>query len=225
VPIRVVVIEDNHHYRSTLEELFRNAEGFELAGSFAAPPPALEHARKTAAGGAPAPWDVAVMDLEMPQMSGIEATRRIKKILPGLKVVVLTVFEQPATILEAICAGADGYLLKKARAPELLGGLRAVLEGGAPLTPHVARSVLSLVRGSSVPAAGGEARTPSRLELTDRELQVLRALVEGLSYKQVADALGISMGTVRTHIVSIYRKLQVHSVAEAVTRALRERIV
>ena len=225
--IRVAIIEDDTSYRRSLEQLFSMSTGFSLAGSFASAPAALMQAERAGGSQAPVPWDLVVTDIEMPTMSGIEATRRLKAAHPGLKVVVLTVFEQPETILEAICAGADGYLLKKSRARELLDGLRGVAEGGAPLTPNVARSVLDLMRSlrpAARPLPRGEV-SPSRLDLTEREQQVLRALVEGQSYKQAADLLGISLGTVRTHIVSIYRKLQVHSVAEAISRALRDRIV
>lgn len=222
---RVAVIEDNPRYRSTLEQLFRQASGYRFAAAYPDPQPAIREAERAAARNAHAPWDVVLMDLEMPGMNGIDGTRRLKSLYPGLKIVVLTVFEQADTILEAICAGADGYLLKKARAPELLGGVMAVMEGGAPLTPNIARNVLDLVREQGNATAPAGSHGPTRLDLTEREQQVLRALVEGLSYKQVADILGISMGTVRTHVTSIYRKLQVHSVAEAVTRAIRERIV
>jgi DNA-binding NarL/FixJ family response regulator len=222
--LRVVVIEDDPRYRSSLEQLFGQTEGFELAASYASALPAVEEVERGEEGSG-ARWDIAVTDLEMPGLDGIQATRRLKAALPRLKVVVLTVFEQPETILEAICAGADGYLLKRARARELIDSLREVADGGAPLTSRVAHTVLDLLRrlGPAGPPVGGSA--PTRLELTEREQQVLRALVEGLSYKQAADVLGIHLGTVRTHIASVYRKLQVHSVAEAVARALRERLV
>jgi DNA-binding NarL/FixJ family response regulator len=225
VILRVAVIEDDARYRTSLEQLLSRAPGFTLAASFPLAVPAVRLAEQTAASGAPLPWDLALIDLEMPQMNGIEATRRLKAAQPGLRVVVLTVFEQPETILQAICAGADGYLLKRARAGELVEGLRAAAEGGSPLTPNVARSVLDLVRGGRSDHAIRGSLGPTRLEMTEREQQVLRALVEGLSYKQAADSLGISLGTVRTHVTSIYRKLQVHSVAEAVSRALRERLM
>lgn len=224
-PLRVVIIEDDARYRSSLEQLLSRAPGFSLAASFPAPPAAVREAEASARVETSPPWDLVVMDLEMPAMNGIEATRRLKSALPRVKVVVLTVFEQPATILEAICAGADGYMLKKSRAGELLDGLRAVAEGGAPLTPNVARSVLDLVRDSRPAAPDSSAAGPTRLDLTEREHQVLRALTEGLSYKQAADILGITLGTVRTHVTSVYRKLQVHSVAEAVSRAFKERLV
>lgn len=225
MPLRIALIEDDARYRNSLEQLFSRAPGFTLAASFPLAVTAVREAEEGAGAGKPPPWDLAVMDIEMPVMNGIEAARRLKNVLPGLKVVVLTVFEQPATILQAICAGADGYMLKKSRAGELIDGLRAVAEGGAPLTPNVARTVLDLMREARPAAGGVDGAGPTRLDLTEREQQVLRALVEGLSYKQIADILGISLGTVRTHITSIYRKLQVHSVAEAVSRALRERLV
>jgi DNA-binding NarL/FixJ family response regulator len=222
--LRVAIVEDDPRYRASLEELFGQAERFRVAGSFGSPPAALAEAEHALGTQDRLPWDVVVMDLDMPRMNGIEATRRLKALEPGLKVVVLTVFEEPAAILEAICAGADGYLLKKARARELLDGIRAVAEGGSPLTSNVARKVLDFVR-SVGPAGVVPGPAPTRLDLTEREQQVLRALVEGLSYKQAADILGISLGTVRSHITAIYRKLQVHSVAEAVSRALRRRLV
>ncbi|HZI92865.1 MAG TPA: response regulator transcription factor [Patescibacteria group bacterium] len=225
MPLRVVVVEDDARYRSSLEQLFAHAPGFSLAASFPAAVSAVREAEQAAGQGTVPGWDLAVMDIEMPVMNGIEATRRLKAAMPGLKVVVLTVFEQPATILEAICAGADGYMLKRSRANELLDGLRAVAEGGAPLTPNVARSLLDLVREVRIEPSPEQGASPTRLDLTEREQQVLRSLVEGLSYKQAADILGISLGTVRTHVTSVYRKLQVHSVAEAVPRALKERLV
>jgi DNA-binding NarL/FixJ family response regulator len=210
--LRLAVVEDDPYYRTSLEQLFRQAEGFVLAGSFAAPPPMLAEAERTMRECGALPWDVVLMDLEMPRMNGI-------------KVVVVTVFEDPDAIVEAICAGADGYLLKKARARELLEAVRAVAEGGAPLSSTVARKMLDVVRVLA-PAASAPAQSPpTRLDLTEREQQVLRALVEGLSYKQAADALGISLGTVRSHVTAIYSKLQVHSVAEAVSRAMRKRLV
>jgi len=221
--IRLILIEDDARYRRSLDQLFRSARGFELLESFSSPLPVLERVEELRLRGLAAPWNLVLTDLEMPHMGGVEATSRLKAALPQVKVVVLTVFEDPATILQAICAGADGYLLKSTRVPELLSGLRSVCEGGAPLTPQVARSLLDLIRKErpSLPASG----EPSRLALSEREQQVLRALVEGLSYQQVADILGIALGTVRSHVTAIYAKLRVHSVAAAVNRAIRERLV
>ena len=221
--LRVAIVEDDRRYRTSLEQLFAHTPGFSVAGSYGSPLPVISIMEQRRDDDGRPPWDIVVMDLEMPQMSGIEATRRLKMISPDLKVVVLTVFEDPAAIVEAVSVGADGYLLKKTRARELVEGIRSVAEGGSPLTPDVARTILDLLRALKPAARTGP--PPSRFELTDREQQVLRALVNGMSYKQVGDELGISLGTVRSHIVAIYRKLQVHNVAEAVSHAVRQRLI
>lgn len=218
--MRVGIVEDDSRYRESLRTLFEHARGFELAGAW-------NDAAEALAAFERAPWDVTLMDVELPGMSGIEATRRVKAGHPDARVVMLTVFEEPATIVEAICAGADGYLLKKTAPHELLEQLRVIATGGAALTPEVARTVLALVRGDP-PATGGAARSGGAATdagLSPREVDVLRALTRGLAYKQVASELGVSIDTVRTHVRGVYRKLQVHSVAEAVSRALREGLV
>jgi DNA-binding NarL/FixJ family response regulator len=216
--------EDDPRYRYSLETLLGHAPGFSLATGFAAARPLLDQAEQALLAGQTPPWDLVLMDLQLPTMSGIEATRRLKKLFPHVPVVTLTVFEEPATILEAITAGADGYLLKKISAAELLAQLRSMAGGGAPLTAGVARTVLELLRAQNAASVGGSAG-PSRLDLTERELDVLQCLVRGLGYKQAADCLGISLDTVRTHIRNVYKKLQVHSVAEAVSRAIRQKLV
>ena len=224
--IGVVIVEDDPRYRRSLEALFAEEPGFFLAGSFDSPGPFLRTAEKAARRGAEPQWDIVLMDIELPEMSGIEATRRVKKILPGVAVVTLTVFEEPATILQAICAGSDGYLLKKTPVPEMLSLLRAVLAGGSPLTSDVARSVLGLLRRSGGDGTTRPAETaPSRLDLSEREQEVLRGLVQGFSYKQVGAEMNVSIDTVRTYIRRIYQKLRVHSVAEAVSRAIHEGLV
>jgi len=225
-PLRVVVIEDNPRHRSSLEQLVGGDPDFSIAASFPSAEPALRRAGVAMSSAEELPWDLVLMDLELRELSGIEAIHRLKFLLPRVPIVVLTVFEEPATILQAICAGADGYMLKKMRAQEILDGLRVVREGGVPLTASIARSVFELVRRGGTGGMGGVCgRSPSRLDLTQREQEVLRGLVEGLSYKQTAGTLRISLGTVRTHITAVYRKLHVHSVAEAVSRAIREGIV
>ena len=213
--LRVTIVEDNSRYRESLESMLCLSPGFELAASFMEAQPLIDRMRED---GAP-DCGLVLMDLELPGLSGIEATRRLKGIWPELPVVVLTVFEDPATILEAITAGADGYLLKRASRDELLAQFRSVVDGGSPLTAGVARTILSLLRGTPGPA------TLLTVPLSEREQQVLKALVEGLSYKQVAASLGVSIDTVRTHIRGIYKKLQVHSAAEAVSRAIKHRLV
>ena len=226
VELNVAVIEDDPRYRQSLEALFRHAPGFKLAGSYGSAEAALEELDKNLRWGRDPGWNMVIMDLNLPGMSGIEATRQLKKSVPHMPVVVLTVFEEPTTILEAITGGADGYLLKKTNVSELLSQLRMIASGGAPLTSSVARTVLALLRATTNKSRGGTSfASPGKLDLTEREQEVLQALVRGLSYKQAADHLRISLDTVRTHIRAVYKKLQVHSVAEAVARAIRERLV
>lgn len=224
--LRVAVIEDNPTYRQSLETLLAHAPGFALAGSYGSADAAIDDADKQGRWGNEPHWNVVLMDLELPGTGGIEATRQLKRKSPNLAIVILTVFEEPTTILEAISAGADGYLLKKSSATELLNQLRAIAAGGSPLTAAVARTLLGFIRATGQSSgAANKPVSPGRLELTEREHEVLQCLVRGQSYKQCADALHVSLDTVRTHIRAIYRKLQVHSVAEAVARAIREKLV
>ena len=220
--MNVVVVEDDARYRESLAALFGHTPGFRLVERFGAATDAL---RRLGDGARPPAWDLVLMDVDLPGMSGIEATRLLKRLLPDALVVVLTVFEEPNVILEAICAGADGYLLKKTPPVELVSQLRVVAAGGAPLTAGVARTVLQLVRDPASAAPDPPANGDGALRLTGRERDVLRGLTRGLAYKQVADTLGLSLDTVRTHVRNVYRKLQVHSVAEAVSRAIRQRLV
>jgi DNA-binding NarL/FixJ family response regulator len=214
-PIRVVVVEDNAAYRSTLQALFESTPEFEFVAGFERAAPAL--ARIEQHDGAP-PWDLVVMDIDLPEMSGVEATRRVKSAVPGLSVVNLTVFDDSATILLAICAGSDGYLLKSTSADELLEQLLGVTRGGSPLTPNVARTILELVRSSPHSATPAPA-------LSEREQEVLRDLARGLVCKQIAADRGISLHTVRTYVRRIYEKLQVATIAEAVATAVRAGLV
>lgn len=228
--IRVAVVEDDPRYRAGLEILLTHAPNTSLRGLHPSADSLLKEARRSAAGGEGPPWDLVLMDLELPGTGGIEATRHLKSIFPGVAVIVLTVFEEPETILEAICAGAGGYLLKKTPPDELLDQIGVIAAGGAPLTSGVAKTVLDLLRGRpSRPVrhepAGPEPAPPTRLDLTPREQEVLQCLVRGQSYKQAAATLGVSTDTIRTHIRAVYGKLQVHSVSEAVIRAIRERLV
>jgi DNA-binding NarL/FixJ family response regulator len=223
--IRTVAVEDDSRYRAGLEALLEHSGDFLLVDSFPSADAALAALRERRRPGAERCWDLVLMDLDLPGTDGIAATRAVKELVPGLTVVVLTVFEESHTVLQAICAGADGYLAKRAGPEEILDELRSVMSGGAPLSAGVARTVLNLLRRR---AAGDRFTRPGRdpeLDLTQREQDVLRCLVGGLSYKQVAAHLLISHDTVRSHVRSVYSKLQVHSVAEAVSRAIREGLV
>jgi DNA-binding NarL/FixJ family response regulator len=223
---RAIAVEDDARYRTSLELLLEHAPEFELVETFSDPTRALGQAEAAVRRGSDPGWDLVLMDLELPGMSGVECTRRLKALLPNLTVVALTVYEQEASILEAICAGADGYLVKRTPADRLLAQLRAVMDGGSPLSAGVARTLLELVRELDPDTRAAPRRqTRAALNLTDREQEVLGCLVRGMTYGGAAEQLGISLDTVRSHIRSIYRKLQVHTVAGAVRRALQERLV
>jgi len=225
---RVAIVEDNPAYRHSLGTFLGHARGFAVSDVFGNAEKFLAVVRDSALDEAGAPWDLVLMDIELPGKSGIEATRELRTSFPDLPVVMLTVFENPRVILEAISAGASGYVLKKATARELIGQLRGVMEGRAPLSPAVASTVIDIVRRLNAEhAATRDAGPPSptRLDLTAREQEVLRCLVRGFSYLQTADDLGISEGTVRTHVRSVYRKLQVHSVAQAIRKAMERGLV
>ncbi len=219
--VRVVTVEDDRRYRTSLEALFHLTPDFELAASFASATEALAQLDADSHAGVDPSWDVVLMDLELPGLNGIEATRRLSTLLPKTHIVALTVFEEPRTVLAAICAGAEGYVLKRTPPDELLDQIRSVVKGGSPLTPVIARTLLDLVRRFAPTRGDSE---PS-FDLTDRELEVLQCLVRGMPYKMAAASLGISLDTVRSHVRNVYRKLQVHGVAEAVSRALRHRLV
>ena len=214
---RIVLVEDDGGYREALELLVGATEGMELAASFAD----AEQLQRALDEGEVAHWTLVLMDINLPRADGIEACAALKRAAPDVLVVMVTVLDDTDAILRAICAGADGYLAKSARADEIVAGVRAVLAGGSGLTPGVARKVLDLAR----PRAGQTHAPVLDTPLSPRQLDVLRLLVEGRIYKEVADDLGISVDTVRTHIRGLYRRLQVNTVAEAVAKALRAGLV
>ena len=233
-PVRVALVEDDYNYRNGLESLLTIDESFVLVASHESAHPLLERAETARRWGTPPDWDLVLMDIELPGRDGIEAVGRLKQLWPELRVVMLTAFEDPGRILRAICAGADGYLLKKSSVEEVLEEVRGVVAGGSPLTPAVARAVMGLVRGSSAAASAGAATLPppadvspreADVHLTERELDVLRGLVAGIGYAGVADRLCLSVDTVRTYVRRIYQKLHVHSAAEAAAKAVRQKLV
>ena len=162
--------------------------------------------------------DVVLMDIDMPQVNGIEGLRLIRKYTPEVMVVMQTVFEEEEKIFEAIRAGAHGYFLKKTTPQKLIEGIRDVRDGGAPMTASVARKVLEVFQHQS-------SRGKNTFELTERELEILSHLVKGMSYKMIANTCGISWHTVNSHCKKIYEKLHVHSATEAVAKAIEQRIV
>ena len=158
--------------------------------------------------------DVALVDIGLPGMSGIEGIRILKERYPSIQSLVLTVYDDDERIFKAICAGATGYLLKKTPPTRLLQSLQEAVEGGSPMSPEIARRVIELFRRSPQPVKPD-------YELTPHETRILGLLVEGHNYKTAAAELNVSVNTVAFHIKHIYEKLQVHSKSEAVSKALR----
>ena len=162
---------------------------------------------------------VILMDIEMPVMGGIEATSVIAT-NTEIKVLVLTVFDTDEKIFEAIKAGAAGYLLKDSKPHRIVTAIEDIMQGGAPMSPHIASRTLELLRKSRKSADKNvNLPTPSDYNLSEREIELLQLLVEGNTYQQIADSMFISHGTVRKHVENVYDKLHIHSKVEAVNKA------
>lgn len=210
-PIRVAIVEDSHDIRVGLRALIESTPGFACVGAYDGMEPAL-------AGIDRVTPDVVLIDLGLPRMSGIEGIRLLKSRNPQLALVVLTIYDDDDRIFQALCGGACGYLLKKTPPERLLDGIREAMAGGSPVSPEVARRMISLFRDFH-PVPTGHS------ELTPHEIRVLRLLVDGHNYRTAAVELGVSVNTVAFHMKQIYEKLHVHSKSEAVAKALRQRIV
>lgn len=206
---RIAIYEDNNALRESLKMIIDFTPGYSCVGAYPNGNNLLEDISSTKP-------EVILMDIDMPGISGIQAVELLKKHYPEVMVVMQTIFDDNDNIFKAICAGADGYLLKNTPPARLISGIEEVLDGGAPMSASVARKVLESQRSN----AG-----KSDSLLSEREKELLKLLVEGHSYKIVADKLFISVGTVQTHIKNIYSKLQVNSKAGAVAKALRDKLV
>lgn len=165
------------------------------------------------------PPDIVLMDIDMPEMNGVEAVRAGSQLYPSVRFIMLTVFDDDNKVFEAIQAGAIGYLLKDEKTEAIDEAIRQVIEyGGSPMSPRIARKALNLLMNAKL-----EIPQRSESHLSDREMDILKGLVDGLDYKQVAEKLNISPLTVRTHITNIYRKLHVNNKTQAVKVALKNR--
>ncbi|GAB3912387.1 response regulator transcription factor [Larkinella knui] len=210
--IRVSIFDDNNSLRETLAMIFDATDDLISTGLYANALDVVQAVQRDSP-------DVILMDIDMPGRTGIEAVQllREQRTASGLalpKILMLTVFEDVERIFAAISAGAVGYLLKKTPADKIIDAIREVMNGGAAMTPSIALKVLEAFRPQPK-------SPPVTYQLTDKENEVLYRLVEGDSYKLIAFHCGISMGTVRTHIVNIYEKLHVNSKSEAVAKALK----
>ncbi|MFN8430323.1 MAG: response regulator transcription factor [Spirosomataceae bacterium] len=170
--------------------------------------------------------DLLLMDIEMPQMDGIETTREVKRRFPNLKVMMLSVLDREDKIFEAIKAGASGYLTKDEKPSKIVAAIEELMEGGAPMSPTIAMKTLQILRNQEVVGQKTETyQSPEEFNLSKRELAILEKTASGLTYNQIADQLFISAKTARKHIENIYQKLHVHSKLEAVAVAQKNKWV
>ena len=209
--IKVAIIEDRREIREALTMLINGTDGFRCGGAYRSMEEGLEKIKNELP-------DVVLCDIGLPGMNGIEGIRILKDRHPNLLVLMLSVYEDDERIFDALCAGACGYLLKRTSPARLIECLREAVQGGAPMSPEVARRVVALFR---------DIRPPERAnyQLTPHEVRLLKLLVEGYNYKTAAIELGVSFHTIHYHMRNIYDKLQVHSKSEAVSKALRDRLV
>ena len=213
-PIGVAIVEDDAALREGLAMLIAGTPGYRLTGQY----PSVEEAVGTLPAGAPTATDVLLLDIHLPGMLGSEGVRHLRDRNPGMQVLMLTIFAEEDKVFESICNGACGYLLKTTTPARLLEAIREAHEGGSPMSPEIARKVVSLFQKTHEPPNPDDRLTP-------HEVRLLKMLSEGHSYQSAAGQLGISVNTVRNYIRSIYSKLHVHSKSEAVTRALKGRLI
>ncbi len=205
--ITVSIVDDDLKLRQSIETFINGTPGFTCATGYGSAEAALK-------GLPEARPDVVLMDINLGGMNGIECVERLKAISPQMEILMLTVYEDTDQIFRALAAGANGYLLKRSSPTRLLQAIRDVHAGGSPMTSSIARKVVASFQKTGAPGA-------DHPELSPREEAVLDGLARGLIYKQIADSLGISIDTIRTHIRHIYKKLQVRTRTEAVAKYLR----
>jgi len=209
--IRVIIFDDNDSLRDSVAMLLHDNSDFTLAGSYSHCLDVIENIKDTRP-------DVVIMDIDMPGMNGIEGVKLVRTNFPSLQILMLTVFDDDEKVFSAIKAGAGGYILKNAEPNNLLHAVSEVYNGGAPMTPNIARKVLQQFQ-TFLPGEKAE------YNLTSREKEVLRLLVDGLSYKMIAAKLNITYDTVRAHMKKIYEKLHVASMTEAVAKAINQKLL
>lgn len=208
MPDKIVIFEDNDQLRGSLVALFRGIENFELTGDYNNCKDAANIARVYKP-------DVVLMDIDMPGISGIQGVSLIKEARPITAIIMYTVFEDPERLFQCLCAGANGYLLKKTPPSRLIVAIEEVLAGGAPMSPSIATMVLESF----------QKKKANRYNLTTREVEVLQLLTKGYSTKMIAAELNIAFDTTRYHLKNIYQKLHVNCGKEAIVKALGEKIV
>jgi DNA-binding NarL/FixJ family response regulator len=211
-PVTLALVEDDIGFRESLRSLIQAKPGFELIGAFGSAEEALDGLSDRAP-------DVLLLDIRLPGEPGSLAVRRFVDRYPGIVVVMLTLFSDDGHVFEALCNGASGYLLKRTPAARILEAVREARAGGAPMSPEIAKRVVEVFRRFPNPAA-----MPTE-NLTSQELRFLSLLAQGHSYQSAADALEVSVNTVRKYVRTVYEKLHVHSRSEAVGKALRAGLI
>jgi DNA-binding NarL/FixJ family response regulator len=209
MPISLIIFEDNDHLRESLVCLFAGDARYHLLDGYGNCNTAADIVRTHKP-------DVVLMDIDMPGTSGVEGVKQVKEVRPQTAVVMYTVFENDDKLFDCLCAGANGYLLKKTSPARLFDAIEEVVEGGAPMSPSIARKVLD---------SFSQTRQIQRYHLSQREIDVLQLLVKGHSTKIIASMLFVSFETVRTHLKNIYNKLHVNCGKEAIAKVLTERII
>ena len=212
--VRVLIVDDHDLFRTGLRNLLEE-QGVQVVAEADNGTDALRQVREVAP-------DVVVMDLNMPGISGVEATRHIAAVAPLTRVLVLTISDEDADVMDAILAGACGYLLKDASIQELVSGIRAAARGEALISPHIAAKVLQRIRATS---AQPEIEEMIRAELSEREIEVLKLIANGKDNAVIAAELHISPKTVKNHISNILMKLQIDNRIQAAVYAVRSGIV
>lgn len=204
--IKICLVEDDNIIREGFVLLLNENQGFKVVNSYNN----CEDFLKNLQNDRP---NVVLMDIELPGMNGIEGIERVKKVYPQAQVIVVTVYENDELVFKALCAGAGGYLTKNMPPNRLIDAIREIMSGGAPMSTNIARLVVaSFQKNPHSPLSG-------------RETEVLELLSKGKSYTNIAEDLFIDKETVRTHIKNIYWKLEVHSKAEAIEKAVKEKLI
>jgi DNA-binding NarL/FixJ family response regulator len=209
--ILTAIVEDDRATREGLSLLINGTPGYRCVGSYRS----VEDALRPESSEQP---DVLLLDIHLPGMLGSEGVRVFKEKYPALQILMLTIYAEQDLVFESICNGACGYLLKKTPPAKLLEAIREAYEGGAPMSPEIARKVVTLFQRTGPPPKLEE-------QLTPQEVRLLKLLADGYSYQSAGDQLHISVNTVRNYVRSIYEKLHVHSKSEAVSKAIRSRLI
>jgi len=207
---RIIIFEDNNDLREGLSMIIESVDDFEMAGAFADAKrliPRIQQSRP----------DIVLMDINMPEISGIEAVQQLHEQFPHIKILMQTVFDEDDKVFASLCAGASGYILKNTAPERLLQAIREVADGGVFFTPSIAQKVLNNFHQHQ--------SAPEFIQLSDREKEILQHLVSGLSYKKIAEKSFLSYETVHSHIKKIYEKLHVNSKGQAIAKAIKNRLI